>query len=61
MDDYELGQQAFTRDEMFDATRSEQWRRGWKDAEDDNYNKHAYGRYDDVYNPLDFGAETHVA
>lgn len=55
MTDYQLGEQAYIRGEPYDGSRSEEWRRGYKTAEEDDYNKQAYGRFEDDYNPLDFG------
>jgi hypothetical protein len=42
MDDYQLGYQAFTRDEEFDGTRSFSWRRGYRDARDSAYDQKHY-------------------
>lgn len=34
--DFQLGYQAYFRDEPFDATRTAQWQKGWETAEDED-------------------------
>lgn len=49
MNDYELGQQAYIRGEDYDGSRPEQWRIGWKEAEEDNYDRITQQRFDNPY------------
>lgn len=47
MSDYQAGYQAYFNDEPFCHTRSEEWQRGWEDAEDDDLYSTDYDYYDD--------------
>ncbi len=47
MSDYQAGYQAYFDDHAYDGSRSEQWRAGWLDAEDDDQYTGGYDYYDD--------------
>lgn len=61
MNDYQLGQQAFIRDEPLDPTRPFAWRKGFRDAQQAQYDQENYGRFDEVAKPLDFGVLEYVS
>ena len=47
MSDYQDGYQAYFAERRYDPARSQEWRSGWLDAEDDDLHSDGYDYYDD--------------